>query len=858
MKSWPRSAPVAWARSIARDTRLGREVAIKMLNSRFQARNDGRERLLQEARAVSALNHPNILALYDICSENGSEFLVMELIRGKTLEQLIGNRGIAVNEAVKYAIAMADALARAHAAGILHRDLKPSNIMITEDGVPKILDFGLARAAEPEQRNNGDETRTLTETTEQVVAGTAGYMSPEQAEGKKLDARSDIFSFGAVLYEMVTGRPAFHGESTAATLAAVLNRDPDPPSRTAPQVPKELERIIQRCLRKDPSRRFQHMSDVKVMLAEVREESKSETQLVQEPARGRRTWMYAAGCIVLLGIAGGIWWWRNAMSPPPPPSQPVPLTAYQGDEDFPDFSPDGSQVVFAWNGVHRSKYHIYIKPLRSPDYLQLTRGEADETYPKWSLDGQWIAFQRKDSAGEHTFVISPVGGNERKLHDGSCFGLSWSTDSKALACGAQNGLILISAEGGSSRQLTSAPKGKIDGFPAFSPDGHDLLYIEGRLEASDCDLYLLHLNRGLSPDGTPRRITNQQANELSAGGLAWTANGREAIWSMTTSGTLGLTLFRVAVWRTGSVERLPFVGPTAFSPAIARHQNRLAYSRWLRDIDIWRTDGHSAERDPVSSTELEAYPQFSPDGKRIAFESDRSGADEIWVANSDGSNPMQLTNFGRHSGSPRWSPDGQWIAFDSYTVSGRWTVWIISSGGGTPRRLTESDGSSKIPSFSHDGKWVYFADDRTGRDEIFRVPFGGGAAVQVTHSGGIVQQESVDGRTIYYLTSSAMGPAALYATPVSGGQERPLGIHVLSRSFQVMADGIYFIAPPAKDGRGPEIRWYGFATHQSRLIQSLGDVSTYSGFAVSPDRKVFLYTVRQDSGRNLMLVDNFR
>src|SRR5689334_8410796 len=170
----------------ARDTRLGREVAIKILGSRFQARNDGHERLLQEARAVSALNHPNILALYDICSENNSEFLVMELVRGKTLDQLIGNRGIAVNEAVKYAISIADALARAHAAGILHRDLKPSNIMITEDGVPKILDFGLAQAVESENRGDGDETRSLVEPSEQVAAGTAGYMSPEQAEGKRL------------------------------------------------------------------------------------------------------------------------------------------------------------------------------------------------------------------------------------------------------------------------------------------------------------------------------------------------------------------------------------------------------------------------------------------------------------------------------------------------------------------------------------------------------------------------------------------------------------------------------------------------------------------------------------------------
>lgn len=275
----------------ARDTRLGREVAIKIL------RRDGYARLLQEARAVSALNHPNILGLYDICSENGSEFLVMELVHGKTLDQLIGNRGLHVNEAVKYAIPIADALARAHSAGILHRDLKASNIMISVDGMPKILDFGLAQAAQPE--SGSDETRSLTGASERLLAGTAAYMSPEQAEGKKLDARSDIFSFGAVLYEMVTGRRAFRGDSTASTLAAVLHRDPDPPTN----VPKELERLIQRCLRKDPNRRFHSLNDVKVELEEVREESESEIQSpAQAPARRRRLWMYAtAAAIALLG-----------------------------------------------------------------------------------------------------------------------------------------------------------------------------------------------------------------------------------------------------------------------------------------------------------------------------------------------------------------------------------------------------------------------------------------------------------------------------------------------------------------------------------------------------------------------------
>jgi serine/threonine protein kinase len=501
----------------ARDTRLGREVAIKFLGPRFATKAGASQRLLEEARAASALNHPNIVALHDICSENGSEFLVMELVRGKTLDHLIGNRGLAVTTALKYAIPIADALARAHAAGILHRDLKPSNLMITQDGVPKILDFGLAQLTRPQTASDEDATELLTEQSSNLhhegIAGTAGYMSPEQAEGKKLDARSDIFSFGAVLYEMITGRRAFRGESTASTLAAVLRQEPEAPTKILPQVPRELERIIHRCLRKDPNRRFQSMSDVRVELEEVREESESGTPLPLVPARSRRRiWFYGAAGVLLLGVVAAIWWQLRPTSIPAP-SQPVPLTAYLGDEDYADFSPDDSQVVFAWNGEHSDRFHIYVKPVGSANYLQLTNGSTEEIYPKWSPDGQWIAFQRRDETGEHTFLISPIGGNERRLHDGACLGLSWSSDSKALACGGDHGLILISIETGASRQLTSPTKNQQDVSPAFSPDSRMLLFFRGHA-VLDMSLFLLDLNDDLLPRGQPRQVTAEHGNSL--------------------------------------------------------------------------------------------------------------------------------------------------------------------------------------------------------------------------------------------------------------------------------------------------------------------------------------------------------
>jgi len=246
----------------ARDTRLNRIVAIKTLPADKLADEGRKRRFIHEAQAASALNHPNIVTIHEIASEDGTDFLVMEYVDGKTLGQLIPRRGMRLDELLRYAIQTADGLAKAHAAGIVHRDLKPGNIMVTGEGRVKLLDFGLAKLTEPVQPDEDSRTRTIQPDTEDgAIVGTAAYMSPEQAESKPVDARSDIFSFGAVLYEMATGTRAFQGDSKLSTLSAVLRENPKPPSQIVADVPRELERIIARCLRKDPARRFQAMPD---------------------------------------------------------------------------------------------------------------------------------------------------------------------------------------------------------------------------------------------------------------------------------------------------------------------------------------------------------------------------------------------------------------------------------------------------------------------------------------------------------------------------------------------------------------------------------------------------------------------
>ncbi len=310
----------------ARDPRLGRVVAIKVLPVEHMADENRRRRFVQEARAASALNHPSIVTIYEIESADGIDFIVMEYVEGKTLHAVISRQGMKVSEVLRIAIPIADAVARAHTAGIVHRDLKPANVMVGSDGAVKVLDFGLAKLVafepgSPDHETMSDDGDAVPLSRPGSVAGTAGYMSPEQAIGEEVDARSDIFSFGAVLYVMVTGRRAFAG------LASVVRDQPKAPSEVVPSVPKELDRVIQRCLRKEPERRFQHMLDVKLELEQIKEDSDSGRAAVALPAHSKgRLWLVAS-LVGLLAVATGAWLLRR---PLPPPQRVVQVTSMPG------------------------------------------------------------------------------------------------------------------------------------------------------------------------------------------------------------------------------------------------------------------------------------------------------------------------------------------------------------------------------------------------------------------------------------------------------------------------------------------------------------------------------------------------
>jgi eukaryotic-like serine/threonine-protein kinase len=456
----------------ARDKRLERLVAIKVLSAKAVSNRERELRFVQEAKSASALNHPNIITVHEIDTTGEIAFIAMEYVDGRTLEQLIPRRGMQLAEALNYAVQIADALAAAHAAGIIHRDIKPANIMVTENGLVKVLDFGLAKLTDQGTLETAATVSMRSpETEEGTILGTVAYLSPEQAEGKKIDGRSDIFSFGATLYEMLTGRRAFLGDTKLSTLAAIVNREPKPASEIVENFPRDLDRILVRCLRKDRARRFQSMADLKVALDELKQESEV-GQLTQTTIAPVRRKMSAGPILVLavvaLAAAGLTWFLLRPAAKPEAAARLIPLTAYPGSERSPSFSPDGSQVAFSWNGEKQDNYDIYVKMVDSGSApLRLTTNPEPDVSPAWSPNGRYIAFLRNRGV----YLISPLGGPERKLCELHSTrrptpdylptsGLSWTPDSKSLAVQDRLAttdparIFLISVDTGESRPLT--------------------------------------------------------------------------------------------------------------------------------------------------------------------------------------------------------------------------------------------------------------------------------------------------------------------------------------------------------------------------------------------------------------------
>ncbi|HET7840801.1 MAG TPA: protein kinase [Terriglobia bacterium] len=877
----------------AENIRLGSPVALKFLTEELARDRVSLERFKLEARAASALNHPAICTVFDIDEHEGRPFIVMELLAGRTLKQVIGNGPrLSMEILVDLAIQIADALDTAHARGIIHRDIKPANIMLTDRGQPKILDFGLAKLGHERALDLSKSPSPLVSarsvhdsfTRPGVAMGTPAYMSPEQVAGQNLDHRTDLFSLGSVLYETATLRRAFEGDTAEAALEKILTFTPPPPSQTNPECAPAFDGLVARLLEKDHDLRYQTAADVRADLKRLKRDTGSSQVVLRSGLRGQARagvfpykWEAVAALLVLVvGLAGAGWsWFHRSRAAREAPLAAVPLTSYPGRESMPSLSPDGAQVAFSWNGEREDNTDIYVKVIGAETPLRLTTNPADDFSPAWSPDGRWIAFLRTLPGGRASVaLISPIGGPERILAETNLdlanvegpF-LAWSPDAHWLAVSSFDkprevmALSLCSVETGQMRRLTSPPETSLgDSCPAFSPDGRTLTFFRWASWSSS-DLFLLDLSPNYEPTGEPRRRTRGNWRAASA---VWTTDGDALVFSASSGGESNL--WRVDASGTGRPQRLAGIGTNGAYPTIASRGNHLAFTRDMSDVNIWSmevaTEGGKATTSEklIASTRNDDLPQFSPDGKKIAFVSQRSGNTEIWVSDADGANTVQLTYLGGPNigNPPRWSPDGRRLAF-SANIEGPPQVYLLNAKGGNPQRVTSNSAGSANPSWSRDGRWILFdTQNENQKGEIQKVPAEGGTPVLVAENAGWGPVESPDGKFVYSISvEHPVEGFILLRTPAAGGtSQQVLDSLLYGQNYAVVEDGIYFI--PRQDPRsGYSLQFLNTTTGKTQKIASI-EKPLEVGLAVSPDRRRILYAQVDQGGSDLMLVENFR
>ena len=588
----------------------------------------------------------------------------------------------------------------------------------------------------------------------------------------------------------------------------------------------------------------------------------------------------AAAVAGLLIVAAAIWIGLARTTTSAGPSSPitVPLTGNSGIETLPSISPDGQQVAYAWDRASGGNLDIYVKLIGGGPPLRLTDGDVDEYSPAWSPDGRQIAFLRRSSEGAGIFVVPALGGPERKLGElsarwfpaGIWYGkLSWSPDGRFLALadrGSPAGvesIVLLTIATGEKRRVTSpSPEWPFgDGAPVFSPDGR-ILAFERAAGILVSDIYAQPLSPEGAPVGGAVRLTSDRRGVYA---LDWTPDGREIVFSSNRGGPFALWTVAASG---GAPEPLASAGPGVSWLSIARRGRRAAYTQPENNQSIWHVDGPLAtratpgesDRSParlIFSQRGNSAPQFSPDGRAVAFQSGRSGYAEIWISDADGSNPQQVTHLaGPAVASPRWSPDGRHIAFDSSKDAPR-SIYVIDRDGRGLRRLT-AGGQNRRPSWSSDGAWIYFGSARGGAWQVWKTPAEGGQPVQVTRNGGQEAFESRDGKYVYYAKSEGAG---IWRIPVNGGEGTQVVDQGTLGHWALLDRGICFVN---LTGKQPAIEFFDFATRHLRTVAVLPKDAEPAGgwgfptIAVSPDGRSVLYVQAERAESHIQLVENFR
>lgn len=877
-----------------------REVAVKIIRRGMD--NDFIvRRFRHERQALAAVHHPNVAKMLDGgVTDEGLPYFVMEYIQGKPIDVYCDEHHLSTEARLAMFRQVCDGVQEAHNHKIVHRDIKPGNILVDAGGRPHLLDFGIAKILDPEL-----STQTLDPTATVLRLMTPEYASPEQVCGDEITSATDVYSLGVLLYELLSGhRPYRMKRRSAHEIAHIIcESEPERPSTmvgrtevvtrgmnpaitvspdsvskdrdTRPEklrqmLAGDLDNIILSAIRKEPHRRYKCASDlgddIGRFLAGERVQARPDTLIYRASKQFRRNrkLVMVASLALVVGTGIVIGWdalrphLRNEITP----VDTVPLTSFPGDETQPAFSPDGNRIAFVWAGENNDNSDIYIRDVSASSLFRLTTDAAEDLSPIWSPDGKRLAFLRAAANVTEVYVSPAEGGVHGSVT--SLFPtrieavgrhLDWSPDAKYLVAADKKtaeepfGIVLIETGTGHKIQVTSPPQGMVgDTGPVFSPDGKSIAFIRTISSGVD-DIFVAPI----AGEGEPRRITADRRYIIS---LTWAPDGQSILFSTNRLGAY--TLWRAGL-DGGAIERVPGITENVSDPVFSHDGRKLAFAQFYVDTNIWKLDLRSGEtRQFIASTQYDSSPQYSPDGKRVAFRSSRSGDSQIWIADAAApSLARQLTRMkGSLNGAPRWSPDGKQIASD-FRPDGLPDVYVIDVATGVSRRLTSGQSENVAPSWSMDGQWIYFASNRSGSSQIWRIRPGGGEAEQVTRQGGFGPVESSDGKYIYYAKGRTV--SGLWRVPPEGGTEE-LALPRLKPGYwgywSLCKDSIYFVDKESPRSHAALFRFELGSGRLAALYQVekplvLGDL----GLALSPDCSAGLLAQRDQSGSDIMLVD---